>query len=403
MSVNINIKDYNYELPDSRIAKYPLEERDQSKLLEFRDSCITEHIFRDLPGLLPDNAIMVFNDTKVVPARLHFRRESGASIEVFCLEPHLPVEYNVNFASTGQCEWRCIVGNVKKWKGDVLRLDNPDGDESVSLMNLRAELVERQGETSIVRFSWDNGAAFSAVLEACGRIPIPPYLNRDTESIDSERYQTLYAKYRGSVAAPTAGLHFTDAVLEAIRNRGIDTETVCLHVGAGTFLPVKSDNVAEHKMHREPFSVSLDFLMKLRHGGHQVIAVGTTSVRTLESLYYVGVGIIEEGEAKDVDQWVPYAREYDYSLEESLDAIIDYLKARGETSLRVGTRIIIVPGFRFRVVDVLVTNFHQPQSTLLLLISAFIGGEWKPVYEYALAHSFRFLSYGDSSLLFRAE
>ena len=403
MSVDINIKDYNYELPDSRIAKYPLEERDQSKLLEFRDSCITEHIFRDLPGLLPDNAIMVFNDTKVVPARLHFRRESGASIEVFCLEPHLPVEYNVNFASTGQCEWKCIVGNVKKWKGDVLRLDNPDGDESVSLMNLRAELVERQGETSIVRFLWDNGAAFSAVLEACGRIPIPPYLNRDTESIDSERYQTLYAKYRGSVAAPTAGLHFTDAVLEAIRSRGIDTETVCLHVGAGTFLPVKSDNVAEHRMHREPFSVSLDFLMKLRHGGHQVIAVGTTSVRTLESLYYVGVGIIEEGEAKDVDQWAPYSREYDYSLEESLDAIIDYLKARGETSLRVGTRIIIVPGFRFRVVDVLVTNFHQPQSTLLLLISAFIGGEWKPVYEYALAHSFRFLSYGDSSLLFRAE
>ena len=403
MSVDINIKDYNYELPDSRIAKYPLEERDQSKLLEFRDSCITEHIFRDLTGLLPDNAIMVFNDTKVVPARLHFRRESGASIEVFCLEPHLPVEYNVNFASTGQCEWKCIVGNVKKWKGDVLRLDNPDGDESVSLMNLRAELVERQGETSIVRFLWDNGAAFSAVLEACGRIPIPPYLNRDTESIDSERYQTLYAKYRGSVAAPTAGLHFTDAVLEAIRNRGIDTETVCLHVGAGTFLPVKSDNVAEHRMHREPFSVSLDFLMKLRHGGHQVIAVGTTSVRTLESLYYVGVGIIEEGEAKDVDQWAPYSREYDYSLEESLDAIIDYLKARGETSLRVGTRIIIVPGFRFRVVDVLVTNFHQPQSTLLLLISAFIGGEWKPVYEYALAHSFRFLSYGDSSLLFRAE
>ena len=403
MSVNINIKDYNYELPDSRIAKYPLEERDQSKLLEFRDSCITEHIFRDLPGLLPDNAIMVFNDTKVVPARLHFRRESGASIEVFCLEPHLPVEYNVNFASTGQCEWRCIVGNVKKWKGDVLRLDNPDADEAVSLMNLRAELVERQGETSIVRFRWDNGAAFSAVLEACGRIPIPPYLNRDTESIDSERYQTLYAKYRGSVAAPTAGLHFTDAVLEAIRNRGIDTETVCLHVGAGTFLPVKSDNVAEHRMHREPFSVSLDFLMKLRHGGHKIIAVGTTSVRTLESLYYVGVGIIEEGEAKDVDQWAPYSREYDYSLEESLDAIIDYLKARGETSLRVGTRIIIVPGFRFRVVDVLVTNFHQPQSTLLLLISAFIGGEWKPVYEYALAHSFRFLSYGDSSLLFRAE
>lgn len=402
MIPDINIKDFNYSLPEERIAKYPLEKRDNSKLLEFRDSQISEHIFRDIPSLLPENSIMVFNDTKVVPARLHFRRESGASIEIFCLEPHLPAEYNVNFASTDECEWKCIVGNVKKWKGDILRLDNPAEDQAVANMNLRAELIERQGETSIVRFRWDNGAAFSAVLETCGRIPIPPYLNRDTESIDYERYQTLYAKYRGSVAAPTAGLHFTDAVMDAIKSRGIDMETVCLHVGAGTFLPVKSANVSGHTMHREPFTVSLDLLLRLRHGDHKVIAVGTTSVRTLESLYYVGVSIIEHGEPLDVDQWAPYSREYSYTLGESLDAIIRYLNERGMTFLSVGTRIIIVPGFRFRVVDVLVTNFHQPQSTLLLLISAFVGGRWQPIYEYALEHSFRFLSYGDSSLLFRA-
>ncbi len=401
MSVNINIKDYNYELPDSRIAKYPLEERDQSKLLEFRDSCITEHIFRDLPGLLPDNAIMVFNDTKVVPARLHFRRESGASIEVFCLEPHLPVEYNVNFASTGQCEWRCIVGNVKKWKGDVLRLDNPDADEAVSLMNLRAELVERQGETSIVRFSWDNGVAFSAVLEACGRIPIPPYLNRDTESIDSERYQTLYAKYRGSVAAPTAGLHFTEEVLEAIRSKGIHTDNVCLHVGAGTFLPVKSSLVSEHDMHREPFSVNLSLLRLLLERKGKVVAVGTTSVRTLESLYYVGAELLESGTLCDVRQWAPYEKEYGYSTNEALQAIVDYLEKNGLEKLTVGTRIIIVPGFKFRIVDMMVTNFHQPQSTLLLLISAFVGGDWKTIYNFALDEGFRFLSYGDSSLLYK--
>jgi S-adenosylmethionine:tRNA ribosyltransferase-isomerase len=269
-------------------------------------------------------------------------------------------------------------------------------------MNLTADLVERTGETSIVEFSWSNGAPFSQVLEICGSVPIPPYLNRETEDIDLERYQTLYARYRGSVAAPTAGLHFTERVLDNIRKRGINTETVCLHVGAGTFLPVKSSLVSEHTMHREPFVVSLELIQKLISLKGKLIAVGTTSVRTLESLYYVGVKCIENGVPGDVAQWDPYVREYEYSLSDSLNAIEKYLIENDLKELKVGTEIIIVPGFTFRVVDVLVTNFHQPQSTLLLLISAFVGGDWKTIYDFALANDFRFLSYGDSSLLFRA-
>jgi S-adenosylmethionine:tRNA ribosyltransferase-isomerase len=268
-------------------------------------------------------------------------------------------------------------------------------------MNLRADLVERVGETSVVEFKWDNGAPFSQVLEVCGSVPIPPYLNRDTEEVDLERYQTLYARFRGSVAAPTAGLHFTENVLEAIRAKGVTTETVCLHVGAGTFLPVKSSLVAEHTMHREPFVVTLDLLEKLIARKGKVAAVGTTSVRTLESLYYVGVNCIENGHPEDVGQWDPYSREYPYSTEESLRAIVKYLKDNGLNELKVGTKIIIVPGFSFRIVDILVTNFHQPQSTLLLLISAFVDGDWRKIYDFALANDFRFLSYGDSSILFR--
>jgi len=402
MIPELNIKDYNYDLPDERIAKYPLPERDSSKLLKYQDGDIVESNFRNLAEFLPENSIMVFNDTKVVPARLHFQRATGAHIEVFCLEPHLPNEYNIVFAETSNCQWKCIVGNVKKWKGDTLTLYNPDENADVMKMNLRADLVERDGETSIVQFSWDDGAPFSRVLEVCGSIPIPPYLNRETESIDLERYQTIYARFRGSVAAPTAGLHFTERVRNDIREKGIDIETVCLHVGAGTFLPVKSDNVAEHTMHREPFVVTLDFLEDLRKDDRKCIAVGTTSVRTLESLYYAGVRCIEEGVPGDVDQWAPYSREYPYSTEESLDALIAWLKKNNRKELSVGTRIIIVPGFKFRVVDILVTNFHQPQSTLLLLISAFVGGNWTPIYKYALEHGFRFLSYGDSSVLFRA-
>ena len=401
MIPEIHIEDFNYPLPDERIAKYPLADRDASKLLVYKGSPV-ESRFAEISELLPEGSIMVFNDTKVVPARLHFQRETGAHIEIFCLEPVSPDEYVTMFAATGKCRWKCIVGNVKRWKNDSLHLYNPLNDNVIADMNLTADLVERTGETSIVEFSWTNGAPFSQVLEICGSVPIPPYLNRETEDIDLERYQTLYARYRGSVAAPTAGLHFTERGLDNIRKRGINTETVCLHVGAGTFLPVKSSLVSEHTMHREPFVVSLELIQKLISLKGKLIAVGTTSVRTLESLYYVGVKCIENGVPGDVAQWDPYVREYEYSLSDSLNAIEKYLIENDLKELKVGTEIIIVPGFTFRVVDVLVTNFHQPQSTLLLLISAFVGGDWKTIYDFALANDFRFLSYGDSSLLFRA-
>ena len=403
MIPEIHIESYNYPLPDERIAKYPLERRDLSKLLCYKDNEVSEHKFTSLPDLLEDGSMMVFNDTKVVPARLHFQRSSGAHIEIFCLEPVLPEEYVSMFAVTDRCRWKCIVGNVKRWKNDTLSLYNPDSDQIVTELGLKADLIERQGETSIVEFSWDNGAPFSRVLEIGGSVPIPPYLNRGTEDIDLERYQTLYARFRGSVAAPTAGLHFTEDVLSAIRSKGIDIQTVCLHVGAGTFLPVKSSLVSEHTMHREPFVITLDFLKRLKSKTGKLIAVGTTSVRTLESIYYVGVKCIEGGKPADVDQWDPYSRDYEYPLEESLEALIQYMSDNELKELQLGTRIIIVPGYSFKVVDVLVTNFHQPQSTLLLLISAFVKGDWKKIYDYALSNEFRFLSYGDSSVLFRSK
>lgn len=401
MIPDIRIEDYNYPLPDERIAKYPLAERDSSKLLRYIDGKIEEFVFRQIPELLPSDAVMVFNDTKVVPARLHFVRPTGARIEIFCLQPSKPEEYNISFAATSSCSWKCVIGNAKKWKGDILDLYNPEHAPEIAEMAMKARLVSREGQTGIVEFSWSGGNPFSRVLEICGTIPIPPYLNRESEAIDSERYQTLYAKFRGSVAAPTAGLHFTQAVLDAIRSKGIDIETVCLHVGAGTFLPVKNSEVAKHPMHREPFVVTLDFLKDLRSSGKSVIAVGTTSVRTLESLYYIGVSCIETGAPADVDQWAPYTRECKWSTEESLDAIIAYMEKNSLDKISAGTRIIIVPGFRFRIVDMLVTNFHQPESTLILLVSAFVGGDWKTIYDYALSHDFRFLSYGDSSLLYR--
>ena len=399
MIPEIHIEDYNYPLPDERIAKYPLPERDASKLLHYEAGKVDSYIFRQLPDLLPENALMVFNDTKVVPARMHFQRATGAHIEIFCLEPVNPVEYATAFASTETCTWKCVIGNAKKWKDDVLTLfkaaDTPD-------MGLEARLLSREGQTGIVEFRWTDGSPFSRVLEVCGTVPIPPYLNRESEQIDLERYQTLYAHIRGSVAAPTAGLHFTEDVLNRIKAKGIDMETVCLHVGAGTFLPVKSSLVSEHPMHREPFVVKLQLLKDICRMNRKLIAVGTTSVRTLESLYYVGVSCLEKGAPEDVPQWAPYEREYPYSTREALEAIVNYLEANGLTELKIGTRIIIVPGFRFRLVDLMVTNFHQPESTLILLVSAFVGGDWRTIYDYALTNGFRFLSYGDSSLLVRA-
>jgi len=401
MIPEIRISDYNYPLPDEKIAKYPLSERDASRLLLYKDGFVSHKTFREIHENLPENSLMVFNDTKVVPARLHFQRATGAHIEIFCLEPVLPEEYVTMFAVTDRCRWKSIVGNVKRWKNDTLSLYDPSGNEEIAMLALKADIVERNGETSVVEFSWSGGLPFSRVLEIAGSVPIPPYLNRDTEDLDLERYQTLYARHRGSVAAPTAGLHFTREVLEAIRKRNIDTENVCLHVGAGTFLPVKASLVSGHDMHREPFVVTRRLLEKLIDNKGKLIAVGTTSVRTLESLYYVGVKCIETGAPADVEQWEPYLREYPYTLIESLKAIVEYLDDNSLEEISVGTRIIIVPGYRFRVVDVLVTNFHQPQSTLLLLISAFVDGDWKTIYEYALANDFRFLSYGDSSVLFR--
>lgn len=401
MIPEIHIEDYNYPLDDARIAKYPLAERDASNLLCYNDGNVSKHTFRDLPSILPQDSLMVFNDTKVVPARLHFQRSTGAHIEIFCLEPVLPEEYVTMFAATGSCRWKCIVGNVKRWKNDMLNLYNPEQKEDVTELSLQAALVERCGETSIVEFTWHNGLPFSRVLEIAGSIPIPPYLNRDTEQIDLERYQTLYARFRGSVAAPTAGLHFTERVIDSLKERNIEIEKVCLHVGAGTFLPVKSSLVSEHTMHREPFVVTFDFLNRLISSDRKVIAVGTTSVRTLESLYYLGIKCIETGYPADVDQWEPYQRDYDYTFHEAVEALMAYMREKELSEIQLGTRIIIVPGFRFRAVDVIVTNFHQPQSTLLLLISAFVGGNWRQIYDYALANDFRFLSYGDSSVLFR--
>lgn len=402
MIPEIRIEDYKYPLAEDRIAKYPLQERDASKLLLYRNGTVSESVFRNLSDYLPEESIMVFNDTKVVPARLHFQRSTGAHIEIFCLEPVEPAEYNTAFQSTERCSWKCVIGNVKRWKDDILKLYNPEDNQIVSAVGLEAHLISRDERTGTVEFVWKGGYPFSRVLEICGSIPIPPYLNRESEPIDEKRYQTLYARIRGSVAAPTAGLHFTEPVLDSIRSKGIDMERVCLHVGAGTFLPVKSDVIAEHTMHREPFSVSLDLLKKLSDRKVKTIAVGTTSIRTLESLYYAGVDCIEKGFPSDITQWAPYERDYPYSTEESLKAIVAYLERNNLSELRLGTRIIIVPGFRFRIADMLVTNFHQPESTLILLVSAFVGGDWRKIYDYALSHGFRFLSYGDSSLLERA-
>lgn len=397
MIPEIRIDEFSYSLPEERIAKYPLEERDKSKLLIYDGALISEDVFRNLPSHLPSGALMVFNDTKVIPARLLFKRASGARIEILCLEPVSPTEYTLVFSETESCRWKCVVGNSKRWKGDCLSLDIPGCDD----IALKAKLIERQDAFVIVEFTWNGGIPFSKVLEKCGQMPIPPYLNRKSEAVDSERYQTLYARTNGSVAAPTAGLHFTEKVLSDLSSAGIDKEHICLHVGAGTFLPVKSNYISGHAMHGEPFTVSLSLLEKIRDGKLTVAAVGTTSVRTLESLYYIGVSCIEQGEPSDVKQWAPYIREYSYSTKEALSGLIFYLEKHNLTEISASTHIMIVPGFKFRIVDILVTNFHQPESTLILLVSAFIGNGWRRVYEYALEHDFRFLSYGDSNLLFR--
>ena len=396
---HIQIRDYDYSLPDSRIAKFPLPERDSSKLLVYDGGSISETQFRSLPSLLPEGSLMVFNNTRVIQARLHFRKgesQDGALIEVFLLEPANPVEYQENFSRRGCCTWYCLVGNSKKWKeGPLTRTFTTDDSTST----LTAERLGTHGTSQEIRFTWDASLTWAEVIDAIGELPIPPYLNRKTEESDKTTYQTVYSKIKGSVAAPTAGLHFTRRVLEDIEAKGIEREEVTLHVGAGTFRPVKSEDIGGHDMHTEHIAVHRHTIERLLAHNGNAIAVGTTSVRTLESLYYMGILASQGNEDLHVPQWMPY--EYDGSLStvDALTALLHYMDERGEEVLHSSTQIIIAPGYKYHIVRRMITNFHQPQSTLLLLVSAFIGDAWHDVYDYALGHDFRFLSYGDSSLL----
>lgn len=398
---HIRIADYNYALPEERIAKFPLSRRDTSKLLVYKHGEVGEDVFSNLPSYLPEGALMVFNNTRVIQARIHFRKETGALIEVFLLEPLVPRDYEQMFQMRGECTWRCMVGNLKKWKeGTLCRKIVVKGQE---LAFYATREHTEQGED--IHFAWqDDSVSFAEILEAVGELPIPPYLNRDTQESDKTTYQTVYSKIKGSVAAPTAGLHFTDEVLEALSDRGIDREELTLHVGAGTFKPVKSEEIEAHEMHTEYICVRRQTLEKLLKHDCRVIAVGTTSVRTLESLYYMGVKLRRNPDATEaelhVNQWEPYeAHSPMLSPREAISEVLAWLDRNHLSALHSSTQIIIAPGYDYKLVKMLVTNFHQPQSTLLLLVSAFVHGDWRRIYDYALAHGFRFLSYGDSSLL----
>lgn len=396
----IDINDFNYPLPDEHIAKFPLEERTSSKLLIYDNGAISQSHFRSVADYLPQGALLVFNNTRVVRARMVMHKESGARIEVFCLEPHNPSDYERAFQQRGTSEWSCIVGNLKKWKEGEIGIDfEVDGNQE----RLRAEIVERGTREHIVRFSWSADYTFGELLEMLGRIPIPPYLNRDSEEVDNTRYQTVYARYEGSVAAPTAGLHFNEALIEEMRNKGFGFEGVTLHVGAGTFLPVKDDDATKHAMHTEHFSITLATIESLLSNYGNIVAVGTTSVRTLESLSALAWRIRREGspyEELSIGQWELYDIPAEFTGREALTTLRDYMVEHEIGELKAMTQIMITPlGYRFRIVSYIITNFHQPKSTLLLLVSAYVGEDWHKIYEYALRNDFRFLSYGDSSLL----
>ena len=401
---HIRISEFNYPLPDERIAKFPLHVRDQSKLLLYRHGEVTEDIFTSLPDYLPANSLMIFNNTKVIQARLHFHKETGALIEVFCLEPIQPNDYALNFQQTEHAAWLCMIGNLKKWKEGALKREITVKGKPLTLT---AERGACHGTSHWVDFRWNNPEiTFADILEVFGELPIPPYLNRETQESDKETYQTVYSKIKGSVAAPTAGLHFTPRVLDALREKGVALEELTLHVGAGTFKPVKSEEIEGHEMHTEYISVNRSTLEKLVAHEGKAIAVGTTSVRTLESLYHIGVTLLHNPNATEEDlhvkQWQPYETALETAATPAVDAlqaIIAYLDRHHMETLHSSTQIIIAPGYEYRIVKAMVTNFHQPQSTLLLLVSAFLHGDWRKIYDYALAHDFRFLSYGDSSLL----
>lgn len=403
---SISISEYNYHLPDERIAKYPLAERDQSKLLHYSNGAINIESFSDLPYLLPADSLMVFNNTRVIHARLLFQKPTGATIEVFCLSPHLPKDYAQSFEQTATNVWTCMVGNARRWKDESLILSL---DSNGVTITLTAKKLLSEGQEHQVAFSWDNPQyTFSEILEIAGNLPIPPYLNRPSEKSDEETYQTVYSHIEGSVAAPTAGLHFTDNVLQSLSNKNIERTEVTLHVGAGTFKPVKAEHIGEHEMHTELISVERTTIEKMLSNKNKLIVVGTTSLRTIESLYYIGVKMLKDKltptDDITVEQWEPYDDENNvYSAKEALSAILEYLKQHNLDVLIASTQIIIAPGYQFKFVDALLTNFHQPQSTLLLLVSAFVGKDWRNIYDFALNNEFRFLSYGDSSLLWKKE
>ncbi|MDR2449486.1 MAG: S-adenosylmethionine:tRNA ribosyltransferase-isomerase [Prevotellaceae bacterium] len=395
MKPDILIDDYIYALPDERIARYPEAVRDRSKLLYYNKGDLASYRFTELPNLLPDNTLLVFNNTRVIPARMLFSKPSGAAIEIFCLEPVAPASYEQCFGATGSCVWKCTVGNLKRWKEPAVLQKKVAGEHT-----LTAEIAGKYEDYLHIKFSWTGGLPFTQVLEAGGLIPIPPYLKRETDAQDAVRYQTVYARHKGSVAAPTAGLHFTDNMLNELNyNKKIKLSEVTLHVGAGTFRPVKTATIGAHVMHSEPFSVSRQMLEQLQQHTGPVVAVGTTSARTLESLYYLGVQCLEGGKPEQVTQWEPYGDTKEYIPRQALAALIQYLDDCQLHTLYAATQILLAPPCRFKIVNGLVTNFHQPQSTLLLLIAAFVGNDWRRIYDYALTRDFRFLSYGDASLL----
>ncbi len=394
---DIDIKNYDYNLPNEKIARYPLKRRDESALLFYDKGKIFDHQFLELPGLLPSNSALYFNNTRVLYARLPFRKSTGAKIEIFCLEPHSPLEYAENLIQKTQCQWKCLVGNLKKWKTGTLFLD---GHEE---LGLEAEMIEKFENHVVVSFAWKDNISFAEVLEKAGNVPIPPYLNRESEDKDKHTYQTLYSRIDGSVAAPTAGLHFTQNVFGKLNARKITRHEVTLHVGAGTFRPVEHDDVRKHEMHQEYIHVDREVIKSLLNTEKQIYAVGTTTVRTLESLYWIGVQLKKKMPENEktflVDQWEPYNKQDTIAKNAALLEILKYLDKFNTDYLSAKTKIIIVPGYEHRLVKGLVTNFHQPRSTLLLLLASFVGDDWKKMYEHALENNYRFLSYGDSCLI----
>ena len=406
----IYIDSFDYPLPDERIAKFPLSRRDASKLLVYHNAVITESVFSNITDFLPTDSLLVYNNTRVIQARLVFHKDTGARVEVFCLEPLIPADYALSLGATTGCTWKCMVGNVKKWReGRLSKSVEIEG----KTCTLQAELLDTDDNTHSIHFSWDRpDIHFAGILEKAGELPIPPYLHRKTEESDLTTYQTVYSKIKGSVAAPTAGLHFTPEVFESLKAKNIETEELTLHVGAGTFQPVKTRNIEQHHMHTEVISVHRSAIEHLLQKTGNIIAVGTTSVRTLESLYYIGKSLASSPYKEEnagcnslkplhVSQWEPYETQPEIPAREALQNILDYLDKNKLKTLHADTQIMIRPGYIFHLVDGMITNFHQPKSTLLLLVSAFVDGRWMDIYDYALANDFRFLSYGDSSLLLR--